>query len=191
MQRMGGRLALPELEQLLPELALINDPGLRGVVSDIWNECWHEGSWRSIEDVPKSTQLPERRLVQHTRSVARISLAAAQTLREIHGIPFHRDMLVAAALLHDVSKLVENELGPDGKSSVHSSLGRLVQHGVLGAFKAWQRDLPIELVHAIITHTRSSNVRPQTWEAVIVHYVDYLDSDCLSLHHGRPLLLNR
>jgi hypothetical protein len=32
---------------------------------------------------------------------------------------------------------------------------------------------------------------PSTWEAIIVHYVDYLDSDALLFTHGKKLLLTK
>jgi hypothetical protein len=42
-------------------------------------------------------------------------------------------------------------------------------------------------VHAIVSHTRRSGVAPRTLEAVILHYVDYLDTDVLLLDCGQEL----
>lgn len=183
-----------EVEALLPEITLIEDDRLRVATAEIWYEAWKESAWADgpLTEVPKNTELPpERKLIQHTRSVAQMALSTAEIMRASHGLEFDRDLLVSAAILHDVCKLYETEPRADGKSSQHSEGGRLIQHGVYGAFKAWEKDLPLDLVHNIVVHTRNSKVLPKTWEALIVHYVDYLDSDSLLLDHGLKLLLTR
>ncbi len=179
------------MDELLPEIALIADAALRDAVRDIWLSCWQESAWERLEDVPKNVDVGQRRLVPHTRSVARFALQAADTMGDVHGIRVDRDVLLAGALLHDVSKLWEYEPGPTASGAVRSTAGELIQHGVYGAFLAWTHALPLALVHLVLSHTHSSRTRPQTQEALIIHYVDYLDSDCLSLEHGLPLLLAR
>ena len=185
---------LAGIEGLLPEIRLIADARLRTATAEIWYEAWQESAWSGgpLTAVPKNTQLPpERKLIQHTRSVTQLALSAAEILRANHGLETDRDILVAAAILHDVCKLYENEPAPDGGAARHSRAGDLIQHGVYGAFKAWEKDLPLDLVHNIVVHTRGSRTLPQTPEALIVHYVDYLDSDSLLLHHDLKLLLTR
>jgi putative nucleotidyltransferase with HDIG domain len=183
-----------EIEALLPEISLIEEDRLRIATAEIWYEAWKESVWADgpLTEVPKNTELPpERKLIQHTRSVTQLALASAEILKANYGLDFDRDLLISAAILHDVCKLYETELRADGKSSQHSAAGKLIQHGVYGAFKAWEKDLPLDLVHNIVSHTRSSKTLPKTREALIVHYVDYLDSDTLLLNHGLKLLLTR
>jgi putative nucleotidyltransferase with HDIG domain len=185
---------ITEIEELLPEIKLIADDKLRIATARIWYECWKESVWADgpLAEVPKNTELPpERKLIQHTRSVTQLALSAAEILQANHGLEFDRDIVISAAILHDVCKLYENELGPDGRSAQHSRAGDLIQHGVYGAFKAWEKDLPLDLVHNIVVHTRGSKTLPKTWEALIVHYVDYLDSDSLLFNHGKKLLLTK
>ena len=177
---------------LLPEIELIAEAALRAQVAEIWVECWHESSWERIEDAPKNPTLSGRRrpLVDHVRAVAQEAVAVADIVEARHGVVADRDTLLAAALLHDVSKLVEYRR-EDGGSGATSSFGELVQHAVYGAHKAIERGLSDELVHAIVSHTRRSGVAPRTLEAVILHYVDYLDTDVLLLDCGQRLDLQQ
>jgi HD superfamily phosphohydrolase YqeK len=180
------------VNELIPEIALIENEKLRTAVQDIWAESWRESEWESLAEVPKNTELPaDRKLVTHTRSVTRMCISAAENLHEFYGIEYDRDIVIAAAILHDVSKLFENELAADGVTAQHSRFGKLIQHGTYGAFKAWEKDLPMDLVHNIIVHTRGSRNQVQTWEALLVHYIDYLDSDTLLFTHGKKLLLTK
>jgi putative nucleotidyltransferase with HDIG domain len=178
---------------LLPELELIADAELRARVAEIWVECWHESSWERIEDAPKNPALSgrPRPLVDHVRAVTQEALAAADIVEARHDVVADRDTLLAAALLHDVSKLVEHRSDVTG-AAMTSPFGELVQHAVYGAHKALERGLADEIVHAIVSHTRCSGVAPRTLEAVILHYVDYLDTDVLLLDAGqKPSLQQR
>jgi putative nucleotidyltransferase with HDIG domain len=173
---------------LLPEIELIADAELRAHVAEIWVECWRESSWERIEDAPKNPTLSgrPRPLVEHVRAVTQEAVAAADIVEARHDVVANRDTLVAAALLHDVSKLVEYRRDDTG-GGASSSFGKLVQHAVYGAHKAIVRGLSDEIVHAIVSHTRRSGVAPRTLEAVILHYVDYLDTDVLLLDCGQEL----
>lgn len=172
--------ARDEVARLLPELALIRDPGLRRAVAEIWRECWRESGWTRLEDAPKSPFEPARlSLVRHTRGVTRQALAAAEAARETYGLPFDRDVLLAGALLHDVSKLVEWGPGPGPGTAVATPLGALVQHAVYAAHMAWQHRLPDALVHVIVSHSAQSAMPPRTWECELVRSADLLDSAAL------------
>ncbi len=169
-----------------PELLDIADDDLRATVVEIWQEVLDESGWESIEDVPKHPyKVPTTvKLVEHTRSTTQMAVAVAEVVERVQGIPFDRDLLIAAANLHDVSKLLEFE--PSDAGGQASRFGRLIQHGFYGAHKMWNKGLPLEMVHNVIVHTETSRYQPQTWEAVIVHYVDVLDSKALDLLHGDP-----
>ncbi len=176
----------------LPEIDLIKDEELRRAVIEIWAETLQESVWTDLEAVPKNAELPGiRKLAVHTRSVTQLALACATVIKEQHGIDFDQDKLVAAAILHDVSKLLENEPQEENDDARKSKFGKLIQHGEFGAHKAWEKHLDIEIVHNILVHTRASRTLPSTWEAIVVHYVDYLDSDALLFTHGKKLLLTK
>lgn len=180
-----------EIRRLLPELGAIGDPSLADAVVEIWAEVWRTSQWEQLSDVPKNPKRLDRRpLIPHVRSVTQMAIAAGRIIQEQHGIAVDMDLLIAGALLHDVSKLAEYE--PHMESAGRSSkTGELIQHGVLAASQILQRGLPLELTHLVLSHTDASKVLPKTIEAVILHYVDYADSDVLLLDAGQPLLARR
>ena len=175
-QRAGTR---DDVAEAFPELELIADASLRNCVAEVWLECWRESAWVKLEDAPKSPTLPSPSLVAHTRAVVRLALATADLERDLRGRHYDRDTLVAGALLHDVSKLVEWEPGPAGP--VASKRGRLLQHAVYAAHKALAKGVVDEVVHIVISHTEQSGVAPQTWECKLVRSADLIDSAALEL----------
>ena len=178
------------ITSLLPEIEDISDARLRGQVAAIWVECWRESRWERIEDVPKHPNLGMGRgLIDHVRSVTQQALAAAEIVQARHGIAADRDTLLAAGLLHDVSKLIEYE--PDGNGGARTTThGELIQHAAYAAHKAWEHGLSEEIVHLILSHTPASNKPPQTLEGLILHYVDFLDTDALLFDAGAGLELH-
>lgn len=179
------------VRELLPELEEIRDASLAQAVVEIWVDFWTNSGWERLEDVPKNPKsLSNRDSITHVRSVTQQAIAAGRIVQELHKIDVDMDLLIAGSLLHDVSKIAE--FGPKpGTEGEATTAGKLIQHGVLGASKVLERGLPIELAHLIVSHTAASNHPPKTIEGLILHYVDYLDSDVLLLDQGKPLLLNR
>jgi putative nucleotidyltransferase with HDIG domain len=179
------------VQDLLPEIHQISDEGLREAVTGIWLRAWRSSVWERLEDVPKSPDLPVwRTLTVHSRSVARIAVQMADTVRELHQVAVDRDVTLAIALLHDVCKLHEFEPGSDGGARF-SRTGRMYQHGFLGAHWMLEAGLEEDLVHAVIAHTPHSSVVPRTQEAVLVHYADFADSDVQLLDAGQRLFCKR
>jgi putative nucleotidyltransferase with HDIG domain len=184
------------IRELLPEIAAIGDDSLREAVELIWEQVWRESDWEQLADIPKNPSAPAApqrvenawTLITHSRAVAQLALSSAETIKSLHGIGYDHDSLLALALLHDVSKVVEYEGTRD--SITKSAMGKLIQHGVYGAFLMWQRGLSTELVHGVVSHTPSSRILPQTHEALIVRYVDFLDTDSMLLDAGEELYLS-
>lgn len=186
---------LSRLRELLPEINDIADEHTRDAVETIWLHVWQESEWEDLSEIPKNPcapTAPERvkdawTLVTHTRAVAQLSITSAETIERLHGIQFQRDQLIALALLHDVSKVVEY-VGTK-ESPEKGKFGELVQHGVYGAFLMWQNSLPVEMVHGVIAHTPQSHTVPRTHEALIIRYCDFLDTDSMLLDAGEELYL--
>jgi 3'-5' exoribonuclease len=105
------------------------------------------------------------------------------------------DLALAGAILHDVGKI--QELG--GTSRGRTTKGRLVGHLVLGmqivvqaahelglADRPWLR----ELEHILLSHHGDmqfgSPVRPLTREALVVHFMDNLDSKLKIMGEALP-----
>jgi putative nucleotidyltransferase with HDIG domain len=188
----SSAMSVEDVLEIFPELAGIGDETLRLKVAAIWQEVFAESPWKSLQEVPKNpkTLPPSRTLVAHTRSVTRQALAIAEVAQEIHGLDYDRDILIAAANLHDVSKLVEYEPKDDGGGGL-SEFGEKVQHGMYGVHEAFNHGLPLDVVHAIAVHTKHSHDLPRTWEALIVHYADYIDTDGLLMTEGAPISLQK
>ncbi len=175
------------IQRLLPEINDLQDRLLASQVVQIWDEMWKESNWARIEDCPKGADVSEYKLVPHVRSVTQGCMAMARSVRANYGIPVQHDALLAGSLLHDASKLVEED--PAGGASKKTHLGKLIQHSAYTAHKAMALGMPLEIVHLIITHTRQSGMLPKTVEGIILHYVDYGDSDVLLQSLGKKLLL--
>ena len=125
-------------------------------------------------------------LAEHTITVAKLVLDISKHYPEVN-----RDLLVAAALLHDIGKVWEIEtLGPKNE---YTDCGMLLGHIYLGASMVerymegldFPDDLKYMLLHAILSHHGElgfgSPVEPKTPEAFLLHYADNLDAKLTNL----------
>ena len=129
-------------------------------------------------------------LVEHLWSVTRVSVALAKHYADYYSElnpPLNCDVIVAAAILHDIGKLRELDYHPvEAKYTKH---GTLIGHIVLGRdmVRDTARDIagfPDEtlllLEHAILAHHGQMQYgapkEPATIEALIVHYADEIDA---------------
>ncbi len=120
-------------------------------------------------------------LLEHSLAVATL---ADDICRRYPGL--NRDLLVAGALLHDVGKI--NELRYV-RSFEYTDVGKLLGHIVIGVEIVEEKlrgipDFPLELAillkHLLLSHHGQyefgSPKRPKTLEAVILNFLDDLDS---------------
>ncbi|MHB1361629.1 MAG: 3'-5' exoribonuclease YhaM family protein [Thermoleophilia bacterium] len=120
-------------------------------------------------------------LIEHTVSVA--TLCQHTTLQHPR---LNSDLLLTAALLHDVGKV--DEFLCDGRIR-YSREGRLLGHVLLGqrlvegrirSLKDFPRDKELDLIHAMISHHGElewgAPKRPQSAEALVLHHIDNLDA---------------
>ena len=119
-------------------------------------------------------------LLEHTLSVMELAVQVSS-----HYAYLDRDLLLAGAFFHDVGKI--RELGSD-TSFDYTDEGRLVGHLVTGAMMVTEWAISaglddeqrLKLVHMILSHHGSyefgSPRRPKFIEAVILHYLDEMDS---------------
>src|ERR1039457_4525454 len=121
------------VERLWPEIQWIGDAKLREQVTPTWIKAL-ERSPLKPEDL---TQIPFTLLVPNCpitfmepkRCVVHIARDSAKALTDFMGraVPFNGDGEVAGAILADVGKLLEYEIGPDGKSR-QSERGEALRH---------------------------------------------------------------
>jgi 3'-5' exoribonuclease len=121
-------------------------------------------------------------LLEHTLAVAALCVSLSAVYPQADA-----DILLAAALLHDVGKTEELSCAT---SLEYTDAGRLVGHVVLGerivsrAIGGLSRPLPAEtalrLCHAILAHHGEPEWgaarRPSTLEALLLHHADNLDA---------------
>ena len=111
-------------------------------------------------------------LLEHTVGVATLARESAQLHPRLR-----TDLLVAAALLHDVGRTAELQVGPGFRPT---DQGRLLGHVHLGLriveerHTGLQADVLAELLHAIATHHDARATR--TAEAAVLYHANQLDA---------------
>jgi 3'-5' exoribonuclease len=169
--------------------ALRRDPGeLDGFLDFLAAELSHEGLRATVDRVLGDLQLRRRLralpaapdghhdyaggLLEHTVGVATI----CRELCQLHP-RLRSDLLLAAALLHDVGRTEELEPGPGFRQT---NEGRLLGHVHLGTRLIEQRsqglaaDARTELLHAVAAHHDARAAR--TAEAAALYHANQLDA---------------
>jgi 7,8-dihydroneopterin 2',3'-cyclic phosphate phosphodiesterase len=170
-----------------PRLREIADPGLREKVCRAWLAAWQASGYAHLEDA--SQWEPAREAlgisnVAHTNGVVECALALAEALRQSQALDVDRDVLIAAAVLHDLDK-IRLFHAADGRPT---ELGRRIGHVLTGVHLALAADLPVAVAHAIAAHSPTySTVAPQTPEAVILKHADKVFTDLWILQRGRDV----
>jgi 3'-5' exoribonuclease len=129
-------------------------------------------------------------LLEHVVSMAELALRVCEHYRDLD-----RDLVVIGVLFHDLGKL--QELGAMPVND-YTLVGRLVGHVVIGrdllrnrcaAIPDFPEDLQLLLEHMILSHQGkkefASPVEPMTPEAVVLHFIDDLDSKLNQLRASR------
>ena len=172
-----------------PKLSLIEDETLRAKIIDIWVEAWRSSNWEDLEVCPFNPEFPDLSLVGHVNCLADLLPAAVEILgRHYPEVALDNNRLLAGVFLHDISKILEIEPGPDGTPQF-TELTRQMPHAVYGAFLALKADLPLDLVNMILAHTRHTGAKPVTGEAVLLHYLDYMLADVLRFGRSLDLIM--
>ncbi|MEM7482218.1 MAG: HD domain-containing protein [Acidobacteriota bacterium] len=125
-------------------------------------------------------------LLEHVVSMAELADAVAAHYGTLNPGSLNRDLLLAGVLFHDLGKL--DELGAMPAND-YTMKGRLIGHVVMGrdmvreacrAIPDVPADLQLQLEHLVLSHQGrkeySSPVEPSTPEAIVLHFIDDLDS---------------
>jgi putative nucleotidyltransferase with HDIG domain len=167
------------IQRLWPEIEWIEDLGLREKVLQTWIKAL-ERSPLQADDLSK---IPFTLLVancpitfmEHKRCVVHIARDSAMAMRDFMGraLPIDVDTVIAGAILADVGKLLEYELGPDGKSR-QSERGEALRHPFTGVALALECGVPDDVCHIIAAHAAEGDLVKRTTEAYIVHHADFM-----------------
>ncbi len=167
------------VQQLWPEIAWIDNLELRERVTQVWIKALERSPLQpeDLNQIPFTLLVPNCPItfMEHKRCVVHIARASANAMREFMGraLPVDKDTVIAGAILADVGKLLEYELGPDGKSR-QSERGEALRHPFTGVALALECGLPDAVCHIIAAHAAEGDLVKRSTEAFIVHHSDFM-----------------
>ncbi|HET8873790.1 MAG TPA: HD domain-containing protein [Gaiellaceae bacterium] len=147
-------------------------PGLKTVVGRFLSDQRFRARLRELPASPDIHHDYAGGLLEHTVAVATICRETAQVHPRLRG-----DLLIAAALLHDVGRTLELGRPPTFRPTEE---GRLLGHVQLGIrliesrAQELERDTLAELVHAVAVHHDGRAAR--TAEAAVLYHANQLDA---------------
>ncbi|UCD88970.1 MAG: HD domain-containing protein [Desulfobacterales bacterium] len=167
--------------RLLKITATIDTDHFRELIEAFWND---EDFVRSFKMAPAAKKMHHAYiggLLEHVLSMVSLADKVAG-----HYSGIDRDLLIAGAILHDIGKTKELEY--EFKID-YTDQGRLLSHIVIGLkmidekfenINNFPEDQLFLLKHLIVSHHGSqefgSPEPPKTIEAVVLHYIDEIDS---------------
>jgi 3'-5' exoribonuclease len=168
-----ARRDLDELDGFLEFLAEeVSHPGLREVVGAFVGDADLRARLRGLPATPDGHHSYAGGLLEHIVAVATLCREACELHRRLR-----RDLLLAAALLHDVGRVRELDRGP---LFLPTREGKLLGHVHLGVRMVEERasrldaDARAELLHAIATHHDARAAK--TAEAAVLVQANTLDA---------------
>lgn len=159
----------------------IKDPDLRKLLNSFISD--HDFT-RKFKEAPAAKNFHHGYiggLLEHTLSVCRLAINICELYPDLD-----KDLLIAAAFLHDIGKIREFTFE---RSIDYSNEGRLLGHLVLGVsmleeklegLKNFPGETAVYLKHMILSHHGEyefgSPKRPKFLEAIVLHHIDDLDA---------------
>jgi 3'-5' exoribonuclease len=169
-------------QELLQVRATIHEPYLSRLLDGMFGDEEFANTFSRAPAAKRYHHACIGGLLEHTLAVVRLCSFVAHEHPEIH-----RDLLLTAAILHDVGKATSYTQGPVlertdvGRLIDHVAQGALVVQTAIDGVEGFPQDLRNRLIHAILAHhgalERGSPVLPQTLEALALHHADWMDGD--------------
>ena len=159
----------------------VANPDLRGLLMGFFQEAEFRGRFFTAPGAKAIHHAYIGGLAEHTGEVVELCLAVSAVFPQLD-----RDLLLTAAILHDIGKLEELSWST---SFDYTDRGTLLGHIVLG--EEWVRreaeknpdfpeELKLQLCHCLLSHhgTREfgSPVEPMMAEAIALHHAEDLDA---------------
>jgi len=167
------------VKRLWPEIDWIENLQLREQVTQVWIKALERSPLQpeDLNQIPFTLLVPNCPItfMEHKRCVVHIAQASGKAMREFMGraLPIDLDTVIAGAILADVGKLLEYELGPDGQSR-QSERGEALRHPFTGVALALECGVPDAVCHIIAAHAGEGDLVQRTTEAFIVHHSDFM-----------------
>lgn len=167
-----------DLQSLVAELS---DPCLRQLMESFLNDAEFMANFTRAPAAKTMHHVYLGGLLEHSLAVAALAVDIGRRYPDLD-----RDLLVVGALLHDVGKIAELRYQ---RSFEYTDAGKLLGHIVIGvelveeklrALKDFPLERAVHLKHLLLSHHGQyefgSPKRPKTMEAVILNFLDDLDS---------------
>ena len=162
------------------ELSWIKDEKLREQTAKTWELALE----RSVLNANDLNEIPFTLLVgpdlkvsfmDHKRAVVHIAKDSGEKINSMFNgeLTCNMDVLISGAILCDVGKLLEYEMGDDGKS-FQGNYGKYLRHPFSGVSLAEEAGVPAEVCHIIAAHAGEGDMVKRTTEAYVVHHVDFM-----------------
>jgi putative nucleotidyltransferase with HDIG domain len=171
-----------EVKRLWPELEWIGNPELRQQVALTWAAALERSPLTpaDLERIPFTLLVKNCRttFMDHKRCVVHIARKGAEAMQQLMGttLSLDLDVVIAGAILADVGKLLEYEIGPDGQSQ-QSAMGRALRHPFTGVSLALEYGVPPAVCHVIAAHAAEGDLVQRSPEAWVVHHADFMAFD--------------
>ena len=173
-------------ERLLQKTASIENAYFKKLIQAFWNDKEFVRKFKTAPAAKKMHHAYIGGLLERTLSMVSLADKVAG-----HYSGIDRDLLIAGAILHDIGKTKELEYQ---FRIDYSDQGRLLSHIVIGiemideklsGIKDFPEDQMVLLKHMIVSHHGirefGSPEPPKTIEAVILNYIDEIDSKVIGI----------
>ena len=178
---------LDELEGFFEHLAReVHDPALGAFLASLWGDGELRAAWRRAPCTRAGHHAYLGGLLEHTVAVATLALEAAQLHPRLD-----RDLLLTAALVHDIGKTQEFTFGAEigltdeGRLLGHLVLGERILSAHAGGLAPDRR---VALAHCVLCHhgpEAAPGRRFGTPEALALYRLNALDASVKgALEHG-------
>jgi len=167
------------IQRLWPEIEWITHAQLRQQVTETWIKAFERSPLNpdDLNQIPFTLLVPNCPItfMEHKRCVVHIARDSAEAMQKFMGraLPIDLDTVIAGAILADVGKLLEYELGPDGNTR-QSERGEALRHPFTGVALALECGVPDAVCHIIAAHAAEGDLVKRSTEAFIVHHADFM-----------------
>jgi 3'-5' exoribonuclease len=183
---------LDELDGFLEHLAReVHDAGLRALLQSMLDDAPLREAWRRAPCTRNGHHAYLGGLLEHTVAVGTLALEACQLHPRLDS-----DLLIAAALVHDIGKTREFTYGAEigvtdaGRLLGHVELGLALLRDRAGRLDALDNSRFIALAHCVLCHhgpDAAPGRRFGSAEALALHRLNALDASVKdALEHGLP-----
>lgn len=176
-------------DELLELVRGVENPHLRGLLEATFADPEVARRFRRAPGGVRLHHAYVGGLLEHTLSVVRLALQAAD-----HYPFLDRDLLVTGACLHDLGKIWELsydrafDYTPEGRLVGHLLLEAEWVKGRMDSIEGFPAPLQTHLLHLLASHHGSHEhgapVLPATPEALVLHYIDDLDSKMAAMREA-------